>query len=331
MDALNQVRAIKKQQQEQDLKALQALGGKSPEPPASSTSTAGDGGSRGGGVAVGSSKGAVSITAATAAVAAGDAVAVQLSGSGGGGSHDGAAAVVAATDDNSSSPAVATDQQQPLEEEQPKLTRWQRFKRRTPWVWQAPSDAITNISASNSNNDYKNWRIPRILLQAAISLPIGIFGCALGLPGGPMMAHQLLSLGLKPEVVAGSSRFLVMCFTFGSFVANIISGGLEPTLAAAFGLLNLGLAPLGMFLITRVQPRGVYVIGLSLAMGVAGVVIVGVWQLVPLMAAFVESAQSGFHKQLPIQLGYGANVRASLVQAGNRFQLARFCYREGHH
>lgn len=187
-------------------------------------------------------------------------------------------------------------------------------------------EAVTNICYSNSRNSYASWRLPVILLCAAATLPVGIFGCALGLPGGPVMAHMLLALGLKPEVVAGTSRFLVLCFTFGSFVAHNISGGLQPTLAAAFGLLNLGLAPLGMLLITRVQPRGQFVIGLSLFMGVTGLLVVAVWQLVPLMTALSYGRATGDYGLTPLQIGYGQGVRASVVAEGNRFDLDRFCH-----
>jgi len=121
----------------------------------------------------------------------------------------------------------------------------------------------------------------------------------------------------------------VLCFTFGSFVAHMISGGLEPQLAAAFGLLNLGLAPLGMFLITKVQPRGIVVIGLSLFMGVSGLVIVTVWQLVPLVAALVAMYNGG-KVQLPGRIGHGQDIAASLLASGNTFELNRFCHRTHH-
>jgi hypothetical protein len=85
-------------------------------------------------------------------------------------------------------------------------------RKRLPWTWVPAVEAVTNITACNSRNQYQNWRLPRLLLHAAVSLFIGIVACALGLPAGPMMAWLLLNLGLKPHVVAGTSRFLVLCF-----------------------------------------------------------------------------------------------------------------------
>jgi hypothetical protein len=81
-----------------------------------------------------------------------------------------------------------------------------------PWTWVPAAEAVTNITACNSRNQYKSWTVPRLMLVNAASMFIGVFACALGLPAGPMMAWYLLLLGLKPHVVAGTSRFLVLCF-----------------------------------------------------------------------------------------------------------------------
>jgi hypothetical protein len=310
VDALNQVRQIKKEQQAQELQQLQELAGKDTAPN-SPTATQPPAQQRTG-----------KVSAAAAAVAAGDAVAVGLV-SNSSGSHDGAAIVpdaAAAVD-----AAAGAKQQQETEQ---KVGCWTRFERKLPWVWVTGPEAVSNICYCNSRNQYKSWQVPLILLCAAATLPVGIFGCALGLPGGPIMAHMLLALGLKPEVVAGTSRFLVLCFTFGSFVAHNIAGGLEPTLAASFGLLNLGLAPLGMFLITKTQPRGVFVISFSLFMGMAGLVVVAVWQLLPLMAAMVHAQSTGTHWHEPLHIGYGQGIKASLLDMGNTFDLNRFCHRK---
>jgi hypothetical protein len=318
VDALNQVRLIKKEQQQRELQQLQDLAGKESEPglvaPQVPMSRTAD------------------VSAASAATAAGEAVTVDLASSSGG-SHDGtavvpgtaaAAAGTRAAAAAGGSAAVVAEQQ----EEQP-TGCWGRFKKRLPWVWVTGPEAVTNINYCNSGNQYKNWQVPLILLCSIITFPIGVFGCALGLPGGPMMAFMLLALGLKPEVVAGTSRFLVLCFTFGSFVAHIIAGSLEPTLAASFGLLNLALAPLGMFIVAKLRPRGAYVIGLSLFMGVLGLVIVTVWQLVPLMSALAHMAQTGEHMHAPVLMGQ-RDIRASLMDAGNTFNLNRFCHAKPH-
>jgi len=335
VDALNQVRQVKKQQQEQELQELQALAPKDSAPTSPTMSPRGQGSVRGSsaGPAV---KGSAGVSGASAAVAAGDAVAVDLrSSSSPHGSDDGSALVpetaAAAAADKQTQQQQGQQVQEHTEgeQEEPQPGCWLRCRKRLPWFWGPATDAITNISFCNSNNQYKSWRVSRITVCSLAALPIGIFGCALGLPGGPMMAQLLLLLGIKPEVVAGTSRFLVLCFTFGSFVAHIISGGLEPTLAAAFGLLNLGLAPLGMFLITKVQPRGAVVIGLSLFMGVSGLVIVTVWQLVPLMAALV-AAHTGGKVQLPGRIGHGQDIAASLLASGNTFELDRFCHGKHH-
>lgn len=307
VDALNQVRSIKKQQQQQELQELQALACKdvsSGDNDFKAVDTTGDS----------TSRMTRDASASAAAVAAGEAVAVELPPKRSSSSSHAAAVI------SDGSLTVGSKLQHGVETPlEPQLTRWQRFKKRTPWVWVTAPEAITNISYCNSYNQYQKWQVPLIMLLATVTLPIGIFGCALGLPGGPVMAQMLLMLGLKPEVVAGTSRFLVLCFTFGSFVAHIIAGSLEPTLAASFGLLNLALAPLGMFLITKFQPKGVYVIGLSLFMGVLGVVVVIVWQLVPLMAALVGPDPA-------MRTGRGGTITASLQEAGNHFNLGRFCH-----
>jgi hypothetical protein len=85
-------------------------------------------------------------------------------------------------------------------------------RKRLPWTWVPAVDAVTNITACNSRNQYQKWCLPRLLVHAAASLFIGVFACAVGVPAGPMMAWLLLNLGLKPHVVAGTSRFLVLCF-----------------------------------------------------------------------------------------------------------------------
>jgi hypothetical protein len=313
VDALNQVRLIKKEQQQRELQQLQDLAGKQSEP---GTSVA---------VQAPLSRTA-DVSAATAAAAAGEAVTVDMASSSGG-SHDGAAVVpdTAAAAAGGQAAAHAAEQQQGDEP----IGCWGRFKKRLPWVWVTAPEALSNINYCNSGNQYKNWKVPLILLCSALTFPIGVFGCALGLPGGPMMASMLLALGLKPEVVAGTSRFLVLCFTFGSFVAHIIAGGLEPTLAASFGLLNLALAPIGMFIVAKLRPRGVYVIGLSLFMGVLGLVVVTVWQLVPLMSALAHATQTGEHMHAPLHVG-PQDVRASLMDWGNTFNLNRFCHAKDH-
>lgn len=318
----NQVRLIKKEQQVRELQELQAVSGKDslPSSPTGVTSVTQQQ------VPPSQQK----ISAATAAVSAGEAVAVEMmtNSNSRSGSHDGAAVV------NDAAAAAGGDgvrtQQQQSEDIEQQVGCWGRFKSKMPWVWVTGPEAVSNINYCNSYNQWKNWKVPLILTCAAVTLPVGIFGCALGLPGGPIMAHMLLALGVKPEVVAGTSRFLVLCFTFGSFVAHIISGGLEPTLATAFGLLNLVIAPLGMFLVTRIQPRGLYVIGFSLFMGLTGLFVVTVWQLIPLMAALAYASKTGDHLHAPIHIGHGAGIQGSLIGMQNTFDLNRFCHSKHH-
>lgn len=109
-----------------------------------------------------------------------------------------------------------------------------------------------------------------------------------------------------------------------SFVAHIISGSLEATLAAAFGVLNLGLAPLGLLLITRLRPRGTRVIALSLLMGAAGFVIVFLGQLLPLMASMLGRRGVEVGKLAPGE-PLARATEASVRGLDNTFQMARFC------
>jgi hypothetical protein len=174
--------------------------------------------------------------------------------------------------------------------------------------------------------------VPLILLCAAITFPIGVLGCALGLPGGNATAQMLLALGLKPRVVAGSSRFLVLCFMFGSFVAHIITGNLTPTLALGYGLINLGVAPLGMLLFTKLRVRGHRVILLSLLMGATGWVIILLGQVVPLVAEKAGHTGVEVGQLAPGQLSVASRLTvASRWDNGNSFRLDRFCKHRGAH
>ncbi|WIA20128.1 hypothetical protein OEZ85_005978 [Tetradesmus obliquus] len=161
--------------------------------------------------------------------------------------------------------------------------------------------------------------VARLLAHTAVSFFIGIFACALGLPAGPMMAWLLLHLGLKPHVVAGTSRFLVLCFCFGVFVAYIIAGNLHRQLAAAYGLLNLGLAPLGMLIFRKLNLRSHLLLTFSLIMGMLGMVSIVVWQLVPLLAHL-----AGKGHLLPSTMDQRSVVN-SVVHHGNEFEIMRFC------
>lgn len=196
---------------------------------------------------------------------------------------------------------------------------WGNCRKRLPWTWVPAADAVTNITACNSRNQYANWRKARLLAHTAVSFFIGIFACALGLPAGPMMAWLLLHLGLKPHVVAGTSRFLVLCFCFGVFVAYIIAGNLHRQLAAAYGLLNLGLAPLGMLIFRKLNLRSHLLLTFSLIMGMLGMVSIVVWQLVPLLAHL-----AGKGHLLPSTMDQRSVVN-SVVHHGNEFEIMRFC------
>ncbi|KAF6255424.1 hypothetical protein COO60DRAFT_1535259 [Scenedesmus sp. NREL 46B-D3] len=197
-------------------------------------------------------------------------------------------------------------------------------RKRLPWTWVPAVEAVTNVTACNSRNQYQSWRVPRLLLHNAASLGIGVVACALGLPAGPMMAWLLLHLGLKPHVVAGTSRFLVLCFCFGVFVAYIIAGNLQRQVAAAYGLLNLGLAPLGMLVFRKLNLKSHFLLTFSLIMGMLGMVSITVWQLVPLLASLVGQAHL-----LPGHMGETA-VLASVGQRGNEFDMQRFCLARHH-
>lgn len=191
--------------------------------------------------------------------------------------------------------------------------------KRLPWKWVPAAEALSNLSACNSRNGYKSWTLPNLLCAAAVTFVIGVLGCALGLPGGPMMAYLLLGFGLKPHVVAGTSRFLVLCFFFGCFVAYAILGTYHKKLAMAYGLLNLGLAPLGMLIFNRLRLRSQHLLLISLVMGCVGMGAVFVYQLIPLLA---NAAGAGHH--IVDHIEYGP-VRASVVDSGNYFDISRFC------
>jgi uncharacterized membrane protein YfcA len=127
------------------------------------------------------------------------------------GAAAGEAAITVQDDD--AAPAVANDSETAATgAEAKKRGCWGNCRQRLPWTWVPAADAVTNITACNSRNQYKSWTVPRLLLHNVASLGIGVIACALGLPAGPMMAWLLLHLGLKPHVMAGTSRFLVLCF-----------------------------------------------------------------------------------------------------------------------
>jgi uncharacterized membrane protein YfcA len=139
------------------------------------------------------------------------------------------------------------------------------------------------------------------------------------------MAHLLLWLGLRPHIVSGTSRFLVLNFSVGTFVAYIIAGNLTFQLAAAFALLNVGLAPLGMVLSRAVRMPAMLPLLLSLAMGVSGLIIVTIMQVVPLLAYRI-----GTSERLPDRLARHAGILSSVEGTGNYFDPARFCSAKAH-
>lgn len=133
--------------------------------------------------------------------------------------------------------------------------------------------------------------------------------CALGFPGGTANSWLLLGLGMKPHVVAATSRFLVTTFTFGTFVAYIISGQLRLTYALAYGLINLAAAPVGMALFRRAALPSLALLTLSLAMGAAA------------MGAFVGAEFAPAVQYQVARLAGAAPTRP--IEDG--FHLYRFC------
>jgi hypothetical protein len=103
------------------------------------------------------------------------------------------------------------------------------------------------------------------------------------------------------------------------FVAYVIAGNLHRQLAAAYGLLNLGLAPLGMLIFRKLNLKSHFLLTFSLIMGMLGMVSIIVWQLVPLVAHLVGKAQL-----LPAHMDHKA-VLASVMNHGNEFEILRFC------
>lgn len=124
------MRAIKKEEQAQELQALQAeLGGKD----SAATSPAQGGVQQPqspGWQEMGRVANKSNVSAAAAAVAAGDAVAVDGLGSSGQGSHDGAAVV---RDGGAAAAAGAAAGEVQGGELQDKVGCWARFKSRLPW------------------------------------------------------------------------------------------------------------------------------------------------------------------------------------------------------
>lgn len=337
VDALAQVRQIKKLQllQEQQGKDQDSQG--QPGTASTATTAAANAGSTSAGTipaaaaaAAGNGAMTAGMAAGMAAVAAGEAIAVdcrqgsssagvrqQPAPNGPAASSDGTAVAVQAGEGGDAGV-------------QP--TFWAKLRAKLPWFWGPAEGAITNTSDCNSFNQYRQWRVPLIVLCAVLTFPVGIFGCALGLPGGQVMSQMLLALGLKPRVVAGTSRFLVLCFMFGSIVAHVIGGSLKGSSAAtaAFGLVNLGLAPLGMLLFCKFKPRGLLVLYMSLFMGLAGFVIITIGQLVPLVAEVLGRYGVAVGKLAP---GHGvlpSGTAASVGGWSNAFDPSRFCY-TGHH
>ena len=80
--------------------------------------------------------------------------------------------------------------------------------------------AIRDPDACVASDGFARWSLPRVLATEAAALPMGVLCCALGFPGGTAMSWLMLGLRVRPHVVAATSRFLVMAFTFGTFVVR---------------------------------------------------------------------------------------------------------------
>ncbi|KAI8465134.1 MAG: hypothetical protein J3K34DRAFT_438042 [Monoraphidium minutum] len=103
-----------------------------------------------------------------------------------------------------------------------------------------------------------------------------------------------------------------MTFTFGTFVAYIITGNLRVSYALAYGLINLMVAPLGMSLFRRAALPSHVLLLFSAAMGLAAMGALAAMQLAPWARQFA-----------------GVAAGREAPRDGNMFALARFC--EGHH
>lgn len=180
----------------------------------------------------------------------------------------------------------------------------------SPFIRGPASEAITCTTACVSQDQFGRWTWWRVVLVQVAALPLAVLGCALGFPAGPFFSWLLIGMRVKPHVIAATSRFLVMLFTFGSFVAYIISGNLRRNYALIYGAINLLLAPLGMVLFHRARLPSHLLLSISLAMGVIAMGAIAGAEVAPWLQHFVLQRH-----------GVGSDLRIE-----NTFNIGRFCH-----
>ncbi|GBF89957.1 hypothetical protein Rsub_02661 [Raphidocelis subcapitata] len=187
------------------------------------------------------------------------------------------------------------------------LGRW--WRAHSPFLRGTPEEAVKCPDACVSADGFASWTLPRMIAVEVAAFPLAAISCAVGLPGGPLLAWLLLGLRVKPHVVAATSRFLVTCFLLGSFVAYVIAGNLHLSYALVYGLINLALAPLGTWLFARVAPPSRVLLALSLALGLPAMGVLAATELVPALA-HARAMAAGLAAPRPMEDG---------------FVMARFC------
>eukprot|EP00877_Chromochloris_zofingiensis_P001373 jgi/Chrzof1/11236/Cz05g28310.t1 len=185
--------------------------------------------------------------------------------------------------------------------------RMARLKQRMPWTPEPAYTAITNPDPAVcvSTNQYQSWTKPFLISTSATGLVLGGVACCLGMPAGASAAWLMLKMGMKPHVVAGSSRCMVMFCMFGVFIAYIISGNLQLSYALAYGALNLVIAPVGLLLFRKLRLPSIHLVMISAAMAVAGLVVIVVCLLGPALRHVATVGVTDFE---------------------DAFSIARFCH-----
>jgi uncharacterized membrane protein YfcA len=98
----------------------------------------------------------------------------------------------------------------------------------------------------------------------------------LGFGGGWAVAPLLLSLGLHPQVQAGTCNAVLLIATFGSSAAFLIAGRLPLATALVVGGINFVLTPFGVWAMRAMikrTGRPSLIVGLNVASYVVGIVV----------------------------------------------------------
>jgi uncharacterized membrane protein YfcA len=149
-----------------------------------------------------------------------------------------------------------------------------------------------------ANNPAIQWHPAGVAKMNAAMLVVGILGGCLGFGGGFAVAPLLLSMGMHPQVQAGTCNAVLFLATLGSSAAFLISGRLPLDYALVFGLINVVFTPLGVVAINaaiRKTGRPSIIVALNVASYVLGIVVLLALSAVPTWVATARGqVEAGF-------------------------------------